>query len=199
MSSLSQSQVTHLSSDILSQARNAEEGGIFSTAIHPVVCFFQIFFKGLGLFCYLFLNFMIGQEIFSFIVIISLAAFDFWTVKNVTGRLLVGLRWWSEIKEDGREEWVFESVDEAGQKQVGATDSFVFWTTLYLTPIVWLFFALMALLSLKLFWFNIALVCAVLSAINVVGYYKCQQDHKRKLQAYLQETAWGWFGGSIRE
>jgi len=23
------------------------------------------------------------------------AALDFWTVKNVSGRLLVGLRWWS--------------------------------------------------------------------------------------------------------
>jgi hypothetical protein len=27
-----------------------------------------------------------------------LLAFDFWTVKNVTGRLLVGLRWWNEVR-----------------------------------------------------------------------------------------------------
>lgn len=37
--------------------------------------------------------------------------FDFWTVKNVSGRLLVGLRWWSENKEDGTTTWLFESRD----------------------------------------------------------------------------------------
>lgn len=44
-----------------------------------------------------------------FITVILLLAFDFWTVKNVTGRLLVGLRWWNRVKEDGTSEWVFES------------------------------------------------------------------------------------------
>jgi hypothetical protein len=39
-----------------------------------------------------------------------LLASDFWTVKNVTGRLLVGLRWWNNIKDDGENEWVFESI-----------------------------------------------------------------------------------------
>ncbi len=28
---------------------------------------------------------------------VLLLAFDFWTVKNVSGRLLVGLRWWNEV------------------------------------------------------------------------------------------------------
>ena len=38
-----------------------------------------------------------------------LLAADFWTVKNITGRLLVGLRWWNKVNEDGTSEWVFES------------------------------------------------------------------------------------------
>ena len=29
------------------------------------------------------------------------SALDFWVVKNVTGRLLVGLRWWSGYDEKG--------------------------------------------------------------------------------------------------
>lgn len=45
-----------------------------------------------------------------FVVTILLLAFDFWTVKNVSGRLLVGLRWWNEIQEDGSNQWVFESA-----------------------------------------------------------------------------------------
>lgn len=28
---------------------------------------------------------------------VTLLAFDFWTVKNVSGRLLVGLRWWNKV------------------------------------------------------------------------------------------------------
>lgn len=27
----------------------------------------------------------------------------------MTGRLLVGLRWWNQIDEDGRSHWVFEA------------------------------------------------------------------------------------------
>ena len=33
-------------------------------------------------------------------------------VKNVSGRFLVGLRWWHEVQEDGSGEWRFESLDE---------------------------------------------------------------------------------------
>ncbi len=44
-----------------------------------------------------------------FLTVILLLAFDFWTVKNVTGRLLVGLRWWNKIEEDGTSTWMFES------------------------------------------------------------------------------------------
>jgi hypothetical protein len=37
----------------------------------------------------------LGNDILAFIAIILFAAADFWTVKNITGRILVGLRWWS--------------------------------------------------------------------------------------------------------
>lgn len=42
---------------------------------------------------------------------VLLSALDFWTVKNVTGRLLVGLRWWNDFDQNGREVWRFESFD----------------------------------------------------------------------------------------
>ena len=44
-----------------------------------------------------------------FLTVILLLAFDFWTVKNVTGRLMVGLRWWNKVEDDGTSTWVFES------------------------------------------------------------------------------------------
>lgn len=89
----------------------------------------------------------------------------------MTGRILVNLRWWSEFDENGNEKWVFESSEDSSG--VGATDSFVFWTALYATPVVWGFFALMDLLSFKFFWVNVCVICVVLSSANVVGYYKC--------------------------
>ena len=48
---------------------------------------------------FMFLNAIINEEIATFISVIVCVSFDFWTVKNVTGRLLVNLRWWSEIDE----------------------------------------------------------------------------------------------------
>ena len=53
--------------------------------------------------------FVSGHFIELFLTIVLLLAFDFWTVKNVTGRLLVGLRWWNKVEEDGTSAWVFES------------------------------------------------------------------------------------------
>lgn len=40
---------------------------------------------------------------------VVLLALDFWTVRNVSGRVLVGLRFWNQVDEDGTSFWVFES------------------------------------------------------------------------------------------
>jgi len=55
-------------------------------------------------------------------MVIMCNAFDFWTVKNVTGRLLVGLKWWQERDENGKEKWKFEcKVNEEKNNKVDAT------------------------------------------------------------------------------
>jgi len=43
-----------------------------------------------------------------FVLIIFLNALDFWVVKNITGRFLIGFRWWNEYDEYGLEKVVFE-------------------------------------------------------------------------------------------
>eukprot|EP01133_Synstelium_polycarpum_P019006 gene19006-22751_t len=78
---------------------------------HPVALFFHFFFKGCALAIYLVSAFVDFGFVIAFILITICSAFDFWTVKNVTGRLLVGLRWWNEIKEDGTDRWIFESLE----------------------------------------------------------------------------------------
>ena len=70
---------------------------------------FHLLFKSASIVSFLFLNAMIDLEILSFVIIVLFAAIDFWTVQNVTGRLLVNLRWWSEIDDWGNEVWRYES------------------------------------------------------------------------------------------
>lgn len=45
----------------------------------------------------------------AFVFVVLLLSADFWTVKNITGRLLVGLRWWNYVDDEGASHWVFES------------------------------------------------------------------------------------------
>lgn len=52
-----------------------------------------------------------SNGILVFVLLVLLISFDFWTVKNITGRLLVGLRYWNDIKEDGTNVWIFESKE----------------------------------------------------------------------------------------
>ena len=133
----------------------------------------------------MFLNLFIDEEIATFLVVVILCSFDFWTVKNVTGRLLVNLRWWSEIDELGEEKWIYESDD--GKKPVGKTDSFIFWSALYLYPCVWFLFGLMDFFGFKFLWLILCVLCFTLSLTNAQGYYCCQQDQKTKLSAFVQE------------
>lgn len=156
-----------------------------STANNPTVCIFHLVFKGLSIFCFIFLNAILSDDITTFILVVTFSAFDFWTVKNITGRLLVNLRWWSEIDETGEEVFHYESDD--GKKLVGKTDSFVFWTALYCYPLVWLFFGLLDLLSFKFLWIILCGICFTLSFMNASSYYFCQRDQKAKLQSFVQE------------
>lgn len=144
-------------------------------------------FKGLSIFCFIFLNAIISDEITTFILVSTFAAFDFWTVKNITGRLLVNLRWWSEIDDEGEEIFHYES--DNGTKRVGKTDSFVFWTALYCYPFAWLFFGFIDFLSFKFLWIILCGICFSLSFMNASGYYYCQKDQKAKLQSFVSDQA----------
>jgi len=117
----------------------------------------------------------------AFVVCVLLLAFDFWTVKNITGRLLVGLRWWNEVKEDGTNVWIFESKPD--QRQVHPTDNMVFWGALYATPVVWILLALSVLLRPQ--WLLVVAVAVTFSGANVVGYWKCSRDAGRRVQQFI--------------
>lgn len=122
---------------------------------------------------------------------ILLLAVDFWVVKNITGRLLVGLRWWAQVDldaPDGTDEtrWIFESKEHV---KINSFDQTWFWTILYATPAIWTVFFILAVLRLHFGWlitvsFGIALNCA-----NVYGYWRCSKDQKAKFSAMVQRGA----------
>lgn len=87
-----------------------------------------------------------------FIITILLLAADFYYLKNIAGRRLVGLRWWNEVDpQTGESQWVFESL-EPGTRQINPTDSRFFWLALYVQPLWWVLMAVLALIRLQFLW-----------------------------------------------
>lgn len=76
---------------------------------HPYVTFFHLFFRGAAILIYMFCGWFSDSFITSFVFVVLFLSADFWTVKNISGRLLVGLRWWNYVDDDGVSHWVFES------------------------------------------------------------------------------------------
>jgi len=152
------------------------------TRSHPVALFFHFLFKVSAVVIYLVKSF-IGNFVISFIIIILLLAFDFWTVKNVSGRLLAGMRWWNEINADGTNRWVFESMEEQDRAGLDAKESTIFWISLFVVPAVWVLFLIASIFTFSPSSLIIVVVALALNAANVVGYMKCRKDAKQKVKS----------------
>ena len=124
----------------------------FRRSSHPIACIFQVVFKFFAILVYLLFGlFMDDVAIFIFVTI--LLSCDFWTVKNVTGRLLVGLRWWTSVDTEGNEKWIFESFDHKVENS--PVDSSIFWWSQIASTGVWtflLFWKILSFLQLGFFW-----------------------------------------------
>lgn len=142
---------------------------------HPYVTFFHVFFRSLAIVFYLFSSIFTDSFITSFVFIVLLLSADFWTVKNITGRILVGLRWWNYIDDDGKSIWVYESRDKAQQlNRHNPRESRIFWLALVVVPVLWAFFFIVALFGLKFKWLVLVMIALTLSGANLHGYIKCK-------------------------
>jgi hypothetical protein len=159
---------------------------------HPVVIIFHVLFKGAALALYLFGGLFLGSGaqkgahfVALSVAIILLLAADFWVVKNVTGRLLVGLRWWNKVNEDSTT-WIFEAAEN---QVVNAFDKRMFWTVLYATPAVWSALLVLAVMKFNFSWLMIVGIALSLSGSNVYGYYKCSTDQEAKFKLMMKQGA----------
>ncbi|KAD4179761.1 hypothetical protein E3N88_28352 [Mikania micrantha] len=142
---------------------------------NPRICFFHVLFKAGALAFYILSALFFDSFVIIFVVTVLLSALDFWVVKNVSGRILVGLRWWNEIDDNGESVWKFECLDQEALARMNKKDSWLFWWTLYLTAVVWIFFGIFSLIRFQADYLLVVGVCLTLSIANIVGFTKCRK------------------------
>lgn len=141
-----------------------------------------------------------------FVIVLLSACLDFWVTKNVTGRYLIGLRWWSasdisseedledspEDQETNQEEgWYFESYPYDVSNSM--LDSNIFWWAQSSASIFWAIFLVLKALGLSMFWGMLVFVCFSLSSMNLYAFYLARQgsffskDHEEKMRSLIRE------------
>ena len=167
---------------------------MFRSSAHPTILFFHLFFRTAAFLTYLLCGlFTSANFILIFVILTLLLAFDFWTVKNVSGRKLVGLRWWNDVDEHGQSRWIYESRSSSDTtttttttpanttQQVNATDYRVFWWSLYLTTLLWSILGLVAIIKFNFSWLILVLLALSMNTANLMGYTKCDKEAQKRV------------------
>jgi hypothetical protein len=142
---------------------------------HPITLLTFLGFRISSVLVYFLGLWVIKSMIMIFIITILLLAADFYYLKNIAGRRLVGLRWWNEIDpSSGEAKWVFES-SEPGTKIVNPTDSRFFWLALYVQPVLWVVMAILAFVRLQFLWLPLVVIALVLTIMNTLAFSRCDK------------------------
>ncbi|GKT14188.1 Golgi apparatus membrane protein TVP23-like protein [Aduncisulcus paluster] len=151
---------------------------------HPVAIVFMCIFKICGIVFYWTKNWL---GLIGFILVILCDAFDFWTVKNICGRYLVGLRYWNIPMSNNTTKWLFES--RSAGAEIGKFDSSWFWIWLWVWPILWLLFGIVNFFGFKLDNLLLNILGIGFGMVNAIGFMKCQGDYKKQIKALGKKAA----------
>jgi hypothetical protein len=121
---------------------------------------------------------MTNQVLFTFIVTTFLLAADFWVTKNIAGRQLAALKWYTKLTTDNQEKWCFESSQTRVPSSLNVV---VFWMGQFVPFLFWLSIFLVNLVTLSLFWTFLAIFCCVLIGANFVFFLECKGDHQKRV------------------
>ncbi|CAE7188603.1 unnamed protein product [Rhizoctonia solani] len=175
-------------------ASDVEAGlsGILRQSSHPAVLFVLYLFRIAAIAVYLLCGFFTDNYVLSTVVVVVLLAMDFWNCRNVAGRRLVGLRFWNQVDEDGESYWVFESRDPS--RPANPIDSKMFWTALYVFPVLWILLFIVSLLK-----FNISFVPKSPLPLSLTS--QMDRDAKQRWASSVAGDGWnmglGGIGGRI--
>ncbi|KAK1802732.1 hypothetical protein P4O66_021267, partial [Electrophorus voltai] len=147
---------------------------------HPLATFLHLFFRIGAVIAYLCSDWFSRNFATCFVLVLTLLSCDFWSVKNVSGRLLVGLRWWNQIDEDGQSHWVFEAKKNHDNSGTEA-EMQIFWLGLIICPLIWTAFFFTTLFSLKMKWLVLVVVGISLQATNLYGYLRCKAGEQETM------------------
>lgn len=159
--------------------------GCFHTSAHPLTLFFTLFFKCVAFISYVLLYAFIDNYVLTFIVIILSLSFDFWFIKKISGRLLVGLRWSNYVHPDGTSSWVFEASKTKNPPRI---DKVIFWSCLYLSPVVWVVFGVL-FSGLKPTWLVIVAIAVFFNVTNLIGYWRCLRNGTQRVKHFVTKKA----------
>lgn len=148
---------------------------------HPFVGLFHLLFKVAPVVTYLFMGLFVSSTVQIFISTLIIACMDFWFVKNIAGRYMLGMRWWNGDDELGREGWVFDSYDN--EDCATDFDRFIFWVCLRCSIIFWLVMLITKILSFSLFWGIVVAIIFLLNLTNYYGYSMCYKEQAKKIES----------------
>ncbi|KIJ53644.1 hypothetical protein M422DRAFT_222299 [Sphaerobolus stellatus SS14] len=168
--------------------------GIFKQSSHPLALFFLYLFRIGALATYILCGLFTDNYVLSTVVVVVLLAMDFWNCRNVSGRRLVGLRFWNQVDEDGESYWVFESRDPS--RPPNAIDSKMFWIAVYSFPVLWTLLLIVSILKFSISFIPIVALALVFNYTNAIGFTYADRDAKEKWANSVTSGAWGVpFGG----
>ncbi|KAF9569748.1 DUF846-domain-containing protein [Agrocybe pediades] len=153
-------------------------GAIFRQSAHPLALFFLYFFRIAAITVYVLSGWFTNNYVLTTVIVVVLLAMDFWNCRNVSGRTLVGLRFWNQVDDDGESYWVFESRDPS--RPANPIDSKMFWIALYTFPALWVALLIVSLLKLGFSFIPIVILALVFNVTNVVGFTYADRDAKQK-------------------
>ncbi|KAK5990580.1 Golgi apparatus membrane protein TVP23 [Cladobotryum mycophilum] len=142
---------------------------------HPITLLTFLTFRISSILVYFLGMWFTQSMVMIFIITILLLAADFYYLKNIAGRRLVGLRWWNEVDPaTGDSKWVFESL-EPGTRTINATDSRFFWLALYAQPLWWVLMAVLAIVRFEFLWLPLVIIALVLAVMNTLAFSRCDK------------------------
>ncbi|GAV09459.1 hypothetical protein RvY_19001 [Ramazzottius varieornatus] len=162
----------------------------------PGIVLVHLLFRTAGFGTYLLCSLILSSFVTSFVVVVFLLSIDFWVVKNITGRKLVGLRWWNYVDEEGKNKWMYESRKPEEQKLISSKESKIFWSSLIFFQILWLIMAFATILHIS--WLVLACIANFFNGANLWGYFRCRYNRKdaqnaamKYIAPQMMRNAWG--------
>ncbi|CAF1546635.1 unnamed protein product [Adineta steineri] len=153
---------------------------------HPIAVFFHMAFRSLAIVAYFMCSWAKASFVTSFVIIIVLLSMDFWTVKNITGRLLAGLRYWNYVDDAGNNHWIFESKKGTDKSTVSPIESNIFWLSLVFTILLWILLTITTLFSPT--YIIITGAALALNVTNLYGFVRCKFGSNEKLSDEMKKT-----------